>query len=117
MYRHEIRPTLLRVIATAFIVLTAAACGAEYRGDGNFVPQVRKYSPLVKSRGFTLELPPFRPTADHVAKYRLDGLPLMNEEMTIALVTFIPPTRILPDELSKHDFNLPASHDYLRTRG
>jgi hypothetical protein len=102
------------IVAVCVALMLVGAGGrnhsGDYRGDGNFVPQHREYPALVRSHGFTLELPPFRPTTDQVLEYRLDGLPLMNKELTVAIVTFIPKERIPPGELEKHDFSLPASH-------
>jgi hypothetical protein len=99
-----------RTTVVACLALLFAACDSQYRGDGKLVRQARKYSRLVKSSGFMLELPTFRPTRDQVLKYRLDGLPRMNKEMTVAIVTLIPKERIPPSELEKHDFTLPSSH-------
>lgn len=109
---------MLKVFATiscVFLLLTACGRADQYTGDGNFVPRVRRYSALAKSRGFMLELPVFRPTAKHTARYRLTGLPRMNREMAIALVTLIPAERIPPQDLDGQDFSLPPSHRIICT--
>jgi hypothetical protein len=66
---------------------------------------------FAESRGYTIELPAFRPTRDYSETYNLAGIPRMNDSITIALVTYLPKEVLPPLERARLEVPVPTEHE------
>lgn len=98
-------------IAGAILVLIAN-CSPKYRGDGTIHHSKRTYvRGIAESKGYIIELPEFQANRDHATTYDLAGLPRLNKQFLVTLVTYFPDQRLTPAELGKVSYAVPDQHE------
>jgi hypothetical protein len=106
MLRQSIRPLLpalllLAVGCTALVRIGPNHDIHAYEGDGDIWLISRHYGPGLETHGYSVGLPPFRPTEDLCKEYSLADLPRWQRKAHVEIVTFIPEKRLPLEEIAR----------------